>query len=90
MPEEGRRSFPPREDCRGIGGLYLFRIPGVIEPHQHVVTFVRRAAHRVAHDDDAVADINRVQYAAGLYWYEWVGGLLLLAILVGLYIARTH
>ena len=61
-PEEGRRSFPPRENCRGIGGLYLFRIPSVIKPHQHVVTIVRRATHRVAHDDHAVADINRIQY----------------------------
>jgi len=34
----------------------------VIETHQHFVTFVRRAAYRVAHDDDAVTDINRVQY----------------------------
>ena len=25
-------------------------------------------------------DVNRVQYAAGLYWYEWVGGLVLLVI----------
>ena len=34
----------------------------VVEPHEHVVAFVRRAAYCVAHDDDAVADINRVQY----------------------------
>ncbi|HEV3029201.1 MAG TPA: hypothetical protein VG457_16600 [Planctomycetota bacterium] len=26
-------------------------------------------------------DVNRVQYAAGLYWYEWVGGLVLLVAL---------
>lgn len=27
-------------------------------------------------------DLNRVQFASGLYWYEWVGGLLLLTALV--------
>jgi hypothetical protein len=35
-------------------------------------------------------DTNRVQYAAGLYWYEWVGGLAFITILVVLYIVRTH
>ena len=35
-------------------------------------------------------DINRVQYAAGLYWYEWVGGLALLVIIVAVYIARKN
>jgi hypothetical protein len=28
------------------------------------------------------SDVNRVQYAAGLYWYEWVGGLVMLAAVV--------
>ncbi len=27
-------------------------------------------------------DLHRVQYAAGLYWYEWVGGLVALTALV--------
>jgi hypothetical protein len=35
-------------------------------------------------------DTNRVQYAAGLYWYEWVGGLAFITILVVAYIVHTH
>jgi len=35
-------------------------------------------------------DLNRVQYAAGLYWYEWVGGLVMLAIVVGVIIIRMN
>jgi hypothetical protein len=35
-------------------------------------------------------DINRVQYAAGLYWYEWVGGLVVLAVLVIIVIVRMR
>jgi len=35
-------------------------------------------------------DTNRVQYAAGLYWYEWLGGLAFIALLAALYIIRTH
>jgi hypothetical protein len=35
-------------------------------------------------------DPTRVQNAAGLYWYEWVGGLVFIAIIVGIYIVRTH
>ena len=35
-------------------------------------------------------DVNRVQFAAGLYWYEWVGGLAFLALLVIIYIVRTR
>jgi len=34
-------------------------------------------------------DVNRVQYAAGLYWYEWVGGLILIAALAIYIVART-
>jgi len=34
-------------------------------------------------------DLNRVQYAGGLYWYEWVGGLLLLVVVAIVIIART-
>ena len=57
-----RKSFPPREYCRGVRGLYLLPISGVVEPHQHLVPFVRRAAYCVTHHDDAIADINRVQH----------------------------
>jgi hypothetical protein len=35
-------------------------------------------------------DTNRVQYAAGLYWYEWVGGLAFITILIVAYIVHTH
>lgn len=35
-------------------------------------------------------DVNRVQYAAGLYWYEWVGGLVFIAVLTILVIARLN
>lgn len=35
-------------------------------------------------------DPNRVQYAAGLYWYEWVGGLVMLAIVVGVIVIRMN
>jgi hypothetical protein len=35
-------------------------------------------------------DVNRVQYAAGLYWYEWVGGLAMIAILTIIVIARLN
>src|ERR1700741_1807461 len=39
----------------------------MIEPHQHVVPFVRRATYRVTHEDDAVTEIdgtqNRCQHA---------------------------
>lgn len=35
-------------------------------------------------------DTNRVQYAAGLYWYEWVGGLAMLAILTIIVIVRLN
>jgi hypothetical protein len=34
-------------------------------------------------------DVNRVQVAAGLYWYEWVGGLLLLTALTIFIIIRA-
>jgi hypothetical protein len=27
-------------------------------------------------------DLNRVQYASGLYWYEWVGGLVMLTAVI--------
>lgn len=27
-------------------------------------------------------DVHRVQYASGLYWYEWVGGLIMLVAVV--------
>jgi hypothetical protein len=32
-PEIDRRSFPLREDCRGVCVLYLLRISGVVETH---------------------------------------------------------
>jgi len=35
-------------------------------------------------------DVNRVQYAAGLYWYEWVGGLAMIVILTVIVIARLN
>jgi hypothetical protein len=35
-------------------------------------------------------DVSRVQYAAGLYWYEWVGGLAFIAILTILVIVRLN
>ena len=35
-------------------------------------------------------DVNRVQYAAGLYWYEWVGGLAFLVIIVAVYLVRAN
>lgn len=35
-------------------------------------------------------DPSRVQYAAGLYWYEWVGGLVFLTVLVVLVIIRLN
>jgi len=57
-----RKSFPPREDCRGVCGLYLLRIAGVVEPHQHIVPFVRGAVYCVTHDDNAIANIDRVQH----------------------------
>lgn len=34
-------------------------------------------------------DVNRVQYAAGLYWYEWLGGLFLIAVLAIYIVSRT-
>lgn len=34
-------------------------------------------------------DTTRVQYAGGLYWYEWVGGLLLIVIVAAIIIQRT-
>lgn len=33
-------------------------------------------------------DLNRVQYAAGLYWYEWIGGLAFAAIIVIIVLVR--
>jgi hypothetical protein len=33
---------------------------------------------------------ERVQVAAGLYWYEWVGGLAFLTIIVALIIIRAN
>jgi hypothetical protein len=33
----------------------------MVEPHQHVVPFVRRATYCVAHYDDAVTEIDRIQ-----------------------------
>ncbi|HZE98309.1 MAG TPA: hypothetical protein VE981_14860 [Planctomycetota bacterium] len=33
-------------------------------------------------------DLNRVQNAAGLYWYEWVGGLVLLTVVVVIIIIK--
>jgi hypothetical protein len=35
-------------------------------------------------------DTNRVQYAAGLYWYEWVGGLLMIGIITLIVIVRLN
>jgi len=35
-------------------------------------------------------DTNRVQYAAGLYWYEWVGGIAMIAILTIIVIVRLN
>lgn len=35
-------------------------------------------------------DVNRVQYAAGLYWYEWVGGLAFIAVLTIIVLARLN
>ena len=55
------KSSPTRENRGRLCGLYLLGIPGMIKPHEHVVPFVRGTAQGVAHDDDAVADINRVQ-----------------------------
>ncbi|HLY12458.1 MAG TPA: hypothetical protein VKW04_24355 [Planctomycetota bacterium] len=34
-------------------------------------------------------DVNRVQYAAGLYWYEWVGGLILLVAITVIIIVQV-
>ncbi len=35
-------------------------------------------------------DTNRVQYAAGLYWYEWVGGIIMLAAITIIILVRFH
>jgi hypothetical protein len=35
-------------------------------------------------------DVNRVQYAAGLYWYEWVGGLVMLTAVVVIAIVQLN
>ena len=32
----------------------------------------------------------RVQNAAGLYWYEWVGGIVMIAVLTILVIVRLN
>ena len=57
-----RSSLPLRQDRFGIGGLDPLAKTGVIEAQQHVVSLVRRAAHGIAHDDDAVTKVNRAQH----------------------------
>ena len=49
------------------------------------------AEHRVNRlDSDELAyfarNTDRIQPAGGLYWYEWLGGAVVLGIVVGLYI----
>ena len=57
-----RSSLPPRQDRFGIGRLDLLAKASVIEAQQQVVSFVRRATHGVARDDDAVTKVNRAQH----------------------------
>jgi len=35
-------------------------------------------------------DLNRVQYASGLYWYEWVGGLVMLTAVIVIAIVQLN
>lgn len=35
-------------------------------------------------------DLNRVQYASGLYWYEWVGGLVMLTAVIVIAVVQIN
>ena len=56
------RSFPSGEDGFCVRGLDLLGISGVVEPHEHFVAFIGRAAYSVAYDNDAIADVHRIQH----------------------------